>query len=72
VLGAGRERKGDPIDPGAGVEVLAGVGDRVEEGQPVARLLGDRGVERAHELVAGGLEVGDERREPPPHVVDRL
>jgi thymidine phosphorylase len=71
-LGAGRERKGEPIDPGAGVEVLVGIGDRVEAGQPVARLLGERGVERARELVAGGLEIGDERREPPPHVVDRL
>jgi len=71
-LGAGRERKGDPVDPGAGVELLVGVGDEVQEGQPVARLYGEKAVDRARELVAGALEVADERRAPPPHVVDRL
>jgi thymidine phosphorylase len=33
-LGAGREKKDDEVDPGAGVEVLAKVGEEVEEGQP--------------------------------------
>jgi pyrimidine-nucleoside phosphorylase len=34
-LGAGRERKEDPIDYGVGIEVLVKVGDRVEEGDPL-------------------------------------
>jgi pyrimidine-nucleoside phosphorylase len=34
-LGAGREKKGDPIDYAVGVEVRAKVGDRVEAGQPL-------------------------------------
>jgi thymidine phosphorylase len=71
-LGAGRERKGDPVDPGAGVELLVGIGDEVQESRLVARLYGEKAVDRARELVAGALEVADERREPPPHVVDRL
>ena len=35
-LGAGRARKGDPIDHGVGVEVAARPGDRVASGEPLA------------------------------------
>jgi pyrimidine-nucleoside phosphorylase len=35
-LGAGREKKGDPIDHRTGVVLHAKVGDRVERGQPFA------------------------------------
>ena len=38
VLGAGRERKGDPIDLAVGVVLQAKVGDRVRRGQPLAVL----------------------------------
>jgi pyrimidine-nucleoside phosphorylase len=71
-LGAGRQRKEDRIDPGSGVEVLAKPGDRVEEGAPIARLYGERGVERAETLVLEALEVSDEPVEPPPAILDSL
>jgi pyrimidine-nucleoside phosphorylase len=71
-LGAGRERKDDVIDPGAGVEVLVRIGDEIEAGRPVARLYGEREVERAERLIADALELSDEPVTPPPHVVDRL
>src|SRR5207244_6595364 len=35
-LGAGREKKGDPIDHRTGIVLHAKVGDRVERGQPYA------------------------------------
>jgi pyrimidine-nucleoside phosphorylase len=38
VLGAGREKKGDAIDHGVGIEVLHKVGERVEKGQPILRI----------------------------------
>lgn len=38
VLGAGREKKGDTIDHGVGIEVLHKVGQRVEKGQPILRI----------------------------------
>jgi thymidine phosphorylase len=71
-LGAGRETKTDVIDPGAGVEVLAHIGERVEQGQPVARLYGSRNTSRAAELVAAALEMSEAHAIRRPHVLDAL
>jgi thymidine phosphorylase len=71
-LGAGREKKGDKVDPGAGVEVLVEVGDWVEEGEPVARLYGGRNAERAEALVREALELSDEPVEAAPGILDSL
>jgi thymidine phosphorylase len=71
-LGAGRQKKEDEVDPGAGVEVLVKVADRVEEGEPVARLYGGRNVERAEALVRDALELSDEPVEPAPAILDSL
>lgn len=71
-LGAGREQKDDRIDPGAGVEILAKAGDRVEEGELVARLYGERNVEHAGKLVTEALDLSDEPVEPPPAILDGL
>jgi pyrimidine-nucleoside phosphorylase len=71
-LGAGREKKDDAIDPGAGVDVLVHVGDSVERGQPVARLYGSRNVDRAVELVSQALGVSAEPVSARPHVLDAL
>jgi len=38
VLGAGRARAEDEIDPSAGIEILKKTGDRVEKGEPIAIL----------------------------------
>ncbi len=60
LLGAGREVKGQTVDPAAGVELLAKVGDRVEREQPLARLhVGRRElVEEAKRLVTEAFEIG--------------
>jgi thymidine phosphorylase len=71
-LGAGRRKKGEEIDPGAGVEVLVKAGDRVEHGEPVARLYGRRNVERAEALVREALELSDEPVEAAPAILDSL
>ena len=71
-LGAGRETKADAIDPGAGVEVLVHIGERIEEGQPIARLYGSRNAGRAAELVGAALEVSDSPVTARPHVLDAL
>jgi thymidine phosphorylase len=71
-LGAGRKQKSDRIDPGSGVEVLVKPGDRIEEGQPVARLYGEREAEHAGRLVLEALEISGEPVEPPPAILDSL
>jgi len=69
-LGAGREKKGDRIDPGSGVEILVKPGDPLEKDQPIARLYGERAAERAEQLVLEALEISDEPVEPPPAILD--
>ena len=70
LLGAGRKKKGDRVDPGAGVEVLVKTGDEVEARQPVARLYGERNAEKAEELVREALEISDTPRERPPVILE--
>jgi thymidine phosphorylase len=37
-LGAGRRRKGDPVDPAVGIVMRVRIGDQVEEGAPLAEI----------------------------------
>jgi thymidine phosphorylase len=69
LLGAGRRRKEDRLDPGAGIEVLVKVGDEVEEGQPVARLYGERNAKKAEEVLLEALEIRDTPVERPPVIL---
>ena len=71
-LGAGRQKKTDKIDPAAGVELLAKPGDRVQRGDPVARLHGDREAGRAEGLILQALDIRDEPPEPAPAILDDL
>ena len=71
-LGAGRARKADKIDPGSGIELLVKPGDPLQEGQPVARLYGEREAERATHLVLKALEISAEPVDPPPAILDSL
>jgi len=60
------------LTPAAGVEILAKPGDRVERGDPVARLHGDREAEEAERLILQALGLGDEPPEPAPAILDDL
>jgi thymidine phosphorylase len=60
-LGAGRARKEDPVQAGAGVVWHARPGDEVAEGQPLFTLLTDEPerFDRALASLEGGYDIGD-------------
>lgn len=70
-LGAGRARKEDPVQAGAGIEIFAKPGDRVAKGQPILRLHTDEPdrFERAIDALGGTLTVEDAAHAPGPGVL---
>ena len=74
-LGAGRARKEDPVQAGAGVVWHARPGDEVTEGQPLFTLLTDEPerFDRALASLEGGYDIGDGAGyEPQDLVIDRI
>jgi len=70
-LGAGRARKEDPVQAGAGVELHAKPGDPVQAGAPLLTLHTDEPerFERALASLAGGVEIADPGTPYPRHDV---
>jgi pyrimidine-nucleoside phosphorylase len=62
LLGAGRRKVEDSIDPAAGIELAVHLGDRVERGEALAFLLSTRAndgdVAAARQMVAGAYRLG--------------
>jgi thymidine phosphorylase len=75
-LGAGRARKEDPVQAGAGVVWHARPGDEVTEGQPLFTLLtdDDSRFQRALDSLDGGydIEPPGTSYEPSPLIIDRV
>jgi thymidine phosphorylase len=74
-LGAGRARKEDPVQAGAGVVWHARPGDDVREGEPLFTLLSDDPgrFDRAIAALEGGYDVGDRASYSPQRlVIDRI
>ncbi len=73
-LGAGRARKEDVVQAGAGVQLHARPGMRVRAGQPLLTLHTDtpERFARAREALVGAYVIGDQAAEGPPLVIDRL
>lgn len=74
-LGAGRARKEDPVQAGAGVVWHARPGDQVTEGEPLFTLLTDEPArfDRALASLEGGYDIGDGTGfQPTPLVLDRI
>ncbi|AKT52427.1 thymidine phosphorylase [Arsenicicoccus sp. oral taxon 190] len=73
-LGAGRARKEDPVQAGAGVEIHAKPGDPVTQGQPLLTLHTDtpERFERAVASLEGAWSIGEGQPERPDVVMERI
>lgn len=74
VLGAGRSRTTDSIDPGVGLEMLVRIGDRIQPGQPLVRIVHRNlhGVRDCMRRLTSALKITESRPQPPPLIVERL
>ena len=61
ILGGGRERKEDSVDPAVGIVLHKKVGDRVARGEPLATIHynDDPRAERARQLIAESCQISD-------------
>jgi pyrimidine-nucleoside phosphorylase len=69
-LGAGRMKKGDPIDPAVGIVFRPKVGDRIERGQELGAVhaRGEDDANACLRRIAEAMTFGEEPVEPPPLV----
>jgi pyrimidine-nucleoside phosphorylase len=69
-LGAGRQRKDDDIDPAVAVELSTKLGDQVEAGQPIGRIMArdEDAARSAAEGLLAALRWSDQPTEAPPLV----
>lgn len=75
LLGAGRERAGDRIDPLAGVTLAASVGDRVTTGQPLATLersVNPDGLEACAAQMLAAFTIAPEPPANDPLIIERV
>jgi len=79
-LGAGRANQGEPVQPGAGVEIHVRPGEQATEGEPLLTLHTDdpERFERAKASLDGGIDIeprpatGEDPHHPTPLVLDRI
>jgi len=72
MLGAGRERKDDAVDPAVGLWMKKRIGDYVEKGEPLAEFhINDtRNEQEAIELFLGAVHIGGEKPEKKPLIAE--
>ncbi len=74
LLGAGRAAKEDIIDPAVGLEMRVRLGDRIEEGEEIARLFVNRkeNLNLSANQVSGSISIGEEPVQLAPLIHDRI
>lgn len=73
-LGAGRRALGDPVDPLVGFEILGAVGERVDEGDLVARVHArdEASASKAVEALLGALSISGDAPDVLPLVLESV
>jgi len=74
VLGAGRTRTDDTVDPAVGISDLVKIGEHVTAGQPLAILHANEEsrLAEALRLLSGAITLGDQPPAPAPLILDTL
>jgi len=74
ILGAGRDRVEDAIDPGVGAVVLVPLGAGVRAGDPILELhyRDASRLDGAKQLLAGAIGIASEARPQPPQVLETI
>ncbi len=72
VLGGGRQKKDDAIDPAVGIVLAAKIGDQVEAGQPLCWIHAndEERLAEATAMIRGAIRVSAEPVEAPPLILD--
>jgi pyrimidine-nucleoside phosphorylase len=72
-LGGGRRKKGDRIDHSVGIEMLVRLGDRVEVGQPLARVFArPECATTARSCLSAAIHIADKSPSPAPLILGRI
>jgi pyrimidine-nucleoside phosphorylase len=74
ILGGGRERKEDSVDPSVGITLHKKVGDRIEKGEPIATIHYNEHsrAERARQLIAASCVISDVSPSAHPPLIHRV
>jgi pyrimidine-nucleoside phosphorylase len=74
LLGAGRERKGEPIDLSVGLVLARKIGDRVSRGEPLAELFAndESRLEQAERALRGAYRIRSEPVSPRRLILERV
>ena len=74
LLGAGRARKEDDVDPAVGLVLHKKRGDGVDEGEPVAtfHVNDDAQLDEARRMLLDAVRISDQRPDEVPLVIERL
>ena len=74
MLGGGREKKEDKIDPGVGLEFHRRVGERVKKGERLVTIHynSDAKLAEAKMLIAGSYQIGESAPSEKPPLIRRI
>jgi pyrimidine-nucleoside phosphorylase len=72
-LGGGRKQLGDALDLSTGLEMLVRLGDRVETGQPLARVFAQpESFGHVRDELLAAITIGDTAVQPPDLIIERI
>jgi thymidine phosphorylase len=74
VLGGGREKKEDSIDPAVGIVLHKKVGDAIGQGEPICTLYynSDARLSEAESLINSAYRIGNEKTATPAKLIRRV